>query len=137
MAPLTRPLLLFSIAAALAACSTAAEQQKNLGSAEERQMTVGVVQKEIRAGMTQGQVAEALGSPNIVNRGINGRETWIYDKVATEASYSNSGAYGTVLLLGGGSAAGASSSTQKTLTVVIRFDATDRVETFSYHSSKF
>jgi outer membrane protein assembly factor BamE (lipoprotein component of BamABCDE complex) len=100
-------------------------------------MTLGVVQKEIRAGLTQGEVAEALGSPNIVTRDAVGNETWIYDKVATEASYSRSDVYGTILILGGGSAAGAASSTQKTLTVVIKFGADQRVETFSYHSSRF
>ena len=100
-------------------------------------MTLGIVQKEIRAGLTQADVATALGSPNIVTRDAAGNETWIYDKVATEASYSRSDAYGTILILGASSAAGAAASTQKTLTVVIKFDGDQRVETFSYHSSRF
>jgi outer membrane protein assembly factor BamE (lipoprotein component of BamABCDE complex) len=100
-------------------------------------MTVGVVQKEIRAGLTQAEVAEALGSPNIVTRDANGLETWVYDKIASEASYSNSSVYGTILLLGGGSASGAAGSSQKTLTVLIKFDAEQRVQTFSYHASRF
>ncbi len=66
-----------------------------------------------------------------------GRETWIYDKIATEASYSNSNAYGTILILGAGRSAGAASATQKTLTVLIKFGQDLKVETFSYHSSKF
>ena len=33
--------------------------------------------------------------------------------------------------------AGAASTTQKTLTVLIKFGQDQRVETFSYHSSKF
>jgi outer membrane protein assembly factor BamE (lipoprotein component of BamABCDE complex) len=118
-------------------CTTAAEHQQSLGSTAEREMTLGIVQKEIRAGMTQGDVAAALGSPNIVTRDAAGNETWIYDKVATEASYSRSAAYGTILILGGSTAAGASASTQKTLTVVIKFDGAQQVETFSYHSSRF
>ena len=100
-------------------------------------MTLGIVQKEIHAGMGQDEVATALGSPNIVTRDANGQETWIYDKVATEASYSRSDAYGTILILGAGSAAGAAASTQKTLTVVIKFSADQRVESFTYHASKF
>jgi hypothetical protein len=32
---------------------------------------------------------------------------------------------------------GSSATTQKTLTVIIRFDADDKVESFSYHSSTF
>ena len=100
-------------------------------------MTLGVVQKEIHAGLAQADVAAALGSPNIVTRDAAGHETWVYDKVASEASYSNSDAYGTILVLGAGSASGAASSSQKTLTVLIKFDADQRVETFSYHSSRF
>jgi outer membrane protein assembly factor BamE (lipoprotein component of BamABCDE complex) len=103
----------------------------------EREMTVGIVQREIRAGLTQDQVAEALGSPNIVTRDASGNETWIYDKIASEASYSNSSAYGTILILGGSTASGAAATTQRTLTVVIKFDANRQVETFSYHASKF
>jgi outer membrane protein assembly factor BamE (lipoprotein component of BamABCDE complex) len=100
-------------------------------------MTLGIVQKEIRTGLTQAEVVERLGSPNIVTRDAAGKETWVYDKVATEASYSNSSAYGTILILGGGRAAGAASSTQRTLTVVIKFDEAQRVESFSYHASSF
>jgi len=124
-----------------------------LHSTQERKMTVGVVQKEIRVGMTQADVAAALGSPNIVTRDAQGRESWIYDKIATEASYSNSsgsvggsvggaGIAGDVLILGKVGAShgrnkGASATTQKTLTVVIRFDANSSVESFSYHASTF
>jgi outer membrane protein assembly factor BamE (lipoprotein component of BamABCDE complex) len=123
--------------ALLAGCTTAAEHQRQLGSTAEREMTVGVVQKEIHAGMTQDAVAAALGSPNIVTRDAAGRESWVYDKVASEASYSRSDVYGTILILGAGQAAGAASSSQKTLTVAIKFDADQRVDTFSYHSSRF
>jgi hypothetical protein len=40
--------------------------------------------------MSGTEVAVALGSPNIVTRDSGGKETWIYDKIATEASYSKS-----------------------------------------------
>lgn len=136
-----------------AGCMTAAQHQQSLSSASEREMTLGVVQKEIRAGMSQADVATALGSPNIVTRDTDGRETWIYDKIATEASYSRDsggatglagagGVAGTTLILGGllGSYsrdAGASSTSQKTLTVIIKFDKASKVETFSYHASRF
>lgn len=137
---------------------SAAQHQASLGSTSEREMTVGIVQKEIRIGMSQADVATALGSPNIVTKDSAGDETWIYDKIATEASYSRSAegesfgagagaggiAGGAALILGGvgygrsaASAAGASSSTQKTLTVVIKFAGTGLVKDFSYHASKF
>ncbi len=117
--------------------ATAAQQQQQLGSAAAREMTLGIVQKQIRAGLMQDEVVTALGSPNIVTRDAAGRETWVYDKVATEATFSRSDAYGTVLLLGSSSAAGAASQSQRTLTVVIKFGATQQVETFSYHASRF
>lgn len=122
-------------------CMTAAQHQQNLGSTKEQEMTLGVVQKELHVGMSQADVATALGSPNIVTKDSEGKEAWIYDKIACEASYSNSsgGGYATLILLGvGGSKnAGASSTTQRTLTVVIKFDKDRNVESFSYHSSKF
>jgi outer membrane protein assembly factor BamE (lipoprotein component of BamABCDE complex) len=127
--------------------------EKSLHSAKEREMTVGIVQKEIHTGMSQADVAQALGSPNIVTKDSDGKETWIYDKIATEASYSTSsggigggagagGIAGSALILGGvgggfGKSSGASAQTQKTLTVIIKFAQAGTVESFSYHASKF
>ena len=127
--------------------------QQSLHSAKEREMTVGIVQKEIRTGMSQADVAEALGSPNIVTKDSDGKETWIYDKIATEASYSTSagglggagagaGIAGSALILGGvggsyAKSSGAAAQTQKTLTVIIKFAPAGTVESFSYHASKF
>ena len=136
----------------LGGCMSAAMHQKSLSSTAERDMTLGLVQKEIRIGMPQADVATALGSPNMVSKDSTGRETWVYDKIATEVSYSrDAGGMGIIgLLVGGGSTggmgagsasygreAGAASSTQRTLTVVIRFDAKGLVESTSYHASKF
>ncbi|MBN8548481.1 MAG: outer membrane protein assembly factor BamE [Deltaproteobacteria bacterium] len=137
----------------LASCSSAGRSLNKLHSTEERQLTLGIVQKEIRRGMTQAEVATALGSPNIVSKDSMGQETWIYDKFATEASYANEqggagllgavgGMAGSVLLLGVPSAhyessSGASATTQRTLTVVIKFDTQNRVDLLNYHSSRF
>jgi outer membrane protein assembly factor BamE (lipoprotein component of BamABCDE complex) len=148
-----RVLVVLIILVLASGCMTAAQHQQQLSSTQEREMTVGIVQKEIRTGMSQADVAVALGSPNIVTNDGTGQETWIYDKIATEASYSHDrggvgggvgagGVAGSALILGGvgGSysrAAGAASSTQKTLTVVIKFDAKKRVSSFAYHASKF
>lgn len=134
-------------------CVSAARHREELHSTGDREMTVGIVQREIRRGMSQAEVAEALGSPNIVSKDASGDEAWIYDKIATEASYSRSsgsvagGAGGGSLngdtliigILGGsyGKSAGAQATTQRTLTVVIKFDDASRVKSFSYHSSRF
>jgi len=113
------------------------QYQRSLSSTQDREMTLGIVQKEIRFGMSQADVATSLGSPNIVTKDSTGKETWIYDKIATEASYSKSHGYGTILILGFSRDAGAVSTTQKTLTVVIKFNGKNLVESFSYHASKF
>jgi len=132
-------------------CNSASKHQESLHSSNEREMTVGIVQRDIAVGMSQADVAQALGSPNIVSKDSQGNQTWIYDKIATEVSYSKgssgltAGAAGIVdswsMILGGragySKSAGASSQTQKTLTVVIKFDENNLVKTLSYHSSKF
>lgn len=132
-----KSLLSFMLVIGVSGCMTAAQHQSSLASSQEREMTLGVVQKEIRAGLSQADVAAALGSPNIVTKDSADKETWVYDKIASEASYSASSAHGTILILGASSASGAVSSTQKTLTVVIKFDDSKKVESFSYHTSKF
>ena len=149
---ITNLLFLIVIAGAVG-CVSARDHARSLHSADERQTTLGIVQKEIHDGMSQADVAEALGSPNIVTKDGAGQETWVYDKIATEASYSNdrggvlggggvAGSPGSVLLLGllGGSyeaQAGASAVSQKTLTVVIKYDRQGRVTSSRYHSSSF
>ena len=62
-------------------CASGGQHHRNLHSADEREMTVGTVQREIRKGMDQASVAEALGSPNIVSKDKEGRETWITTKL--------------------------------------------------------
>ncbi len=110
------------------------------------------MQKFIQKGMTSREVAEIMGSPNIVTSDPNDGETWIYDKIATEASYSKSsqGVSGMLLglwpagdaLMAGGAGMGVDSQTgayaqnQRTLTVIISF-IDNKVIDFKYHSSSF
>ena len=143
-------LIIFALSALLflPSCKTAAEHHASLPSTQERRMTVGVVQKEIKVGMPQTKVAEILGSPNIVSRDASGKESWIYDKLSTDIAYSKDSGGVQTLVLGwgndiGGAAApgysassGASSTTQRTLTVIIKFKG-GVVDEFSYHASRF
>ena len=108
-------------------------------------VTVGTVQKEIVLGMSAADVASVLGSPNIVTTDNERQETWIYDKISSDVTYSRSS--GTIVgMMFGSSAAGAgvgttsagsSSSSQRTLTVIIKYDGVNRVRDFSYHTSRF
>lgn len=119
----------------------------------EQTMTLGIVQKEIKLGTSQDVVAMALGSPNIVTQDSDGKETWIYDKVASITSYNSSGfgigaggvgggggfngGGGGILGVGYQKNQGVAQTTQKTLTVVIKFNKQNNVESFTYHMSKF
>lgn len=100
-------------------------------------MTVGKVQREIRVGMSSAEVAQVLGSPNIVSTDEQRREVWIYDKIATDRVQSSGSGGASILILGASSSAGASSTSQRTLTVVIKFDSEGKVRDFSYHTTRF
>lgn len=118
-------------------CKSAADHRSDVGASRREDLTVGKVQREIRRGMSGAEVAEALGSPNIVTKDADGRETWVYDRIATEVTYSDSQNALFLILAGTAGQSGAMLRTQKTLTVVIKFDDKGRVDSFSYHASKF
>lgn len=120
---------------------------------QEQQMTLGIVQRDIKIGTSQADVAMVLGFPNIVTQDADGKETWIYDKVSSITSYGSSG-FG--VGIGGGAGGfgshagglglanvgynkrgGTVQSNQKTLTVVLKFDDNHNVASFSYHMSSF
>jgi outer membrane protein assembly factor BamE (lipoprotein component of BamABCDE complex) len=131
-----------SIAAflAVAACVPASQQAQDVAAGTDAgsKVTLGTVQREIRVGMSTSDVVGVLGAPNIVTSDAPYRETWVYDRIATENVYSSSsGGVGVLFFAGVGGHTGASQSTQRTLTVIIKFDETNRVRDFSYRSSSF
>jgi outer membrane protein assembly factor BamE (lipoprotein component of BamABCDE complex) len=128
----------------IAGC-TASDHVKDVRAEDADRVTVGTVQKEITIGMPASDVAAALGSPNIVSTDEERRQVWIYDKIATEVAYSKSSGTIVGLIFGssggglgaGSASSGATSTSQRTLTVIIKFDEADRVRDFSYHTSSF
>ncbi|MGD0077435.1 MAG: hypothetical protein ABSB91_02280 [Sedimentisphaerales bacterium] len=127
--------ILSSIAVVIGAigCSAdyhAGEVQKGVGGDK---VTVGTVQRQIKVGMSSAAVVEALGSPNVVTTDEQRREVWVYDKIATDVAASSG--YWTIGLVG--QSAGAASKSQRTLTIVIKFDDDKKVRDFAYHSSSF
>jgi outer membrane protein assembly factor BamE (lipoprotein component of BamABCDE complex) len=133
----------------LAGCASAGDHRRAVQDDTGDRLTVGTVQKEIRVGMSGADVAAVLGSPNIVSTDEERREVWIYDKVATDfVQSSSSGGISALILgfgssggaLGGGnygSSAGASSRSQRTLTIIIKFDLEGKVRDFAYHTARF
>lgn len=128
---------LFAVVFVLSGCTSAAKHRAAVQDDSADRLTVGTVQKEIKIGMSGADVALALGSPNVVTTDELRREVWVYDKVASDATYSSGNGYGTLILLGYNKDAGSVSTTQRTLTVVIKFDEQKKVRDFAYHSSKF
>lgn len=100
-------------------------------------LTVGLVQQKIKKGITKVQVMEILGSPNIVTSNNNGGETWVYDRISTETNASSSASGLSLILVNLGKGNSNVSSTQKTLTVIIKFNQNDIVVDFSYKTSTF
>ena len=145
-----KKLLISAIAVVfLSGCMMTPQHRRAVRDDSGDRMTVGKVQKEIRVGMSGAEVAQVLGSPNIVSTDEQRREVWIYDKISTETAYSTSeGGVASLILvgltdvfLGGGGGAsgssGASSTSQRTLTVIIKFDENKQVRDFAYHTSRF
>ncbi len=134
-------------------CMSAQEHRAAVRDDTGDRITVGKVQREIRVGMTNAQVAEVLGSPNVVTTDEQRREVWVYDKVSTEYVHSSSSGGVSAWLFGGapignglggglgGAGAdrtsGAGSTTQRTLTIVIKFDSAGLVRDLAYRQSSF
>ena len=117
-------------------CSVAASKHRaDIRDDAGDRVTVGKVQREIKVGMSSSAVAEILGSPNVVTTDEKRREVWVYDKIATENIVSKSAS--SIFLMFGAEGHGASSSSQRTLTIIIKFDESSMVRDFAYHTSRF
>lgn len=126
-------LLLFAVVC-LAGCASASYQRQQVQDDKGDRITVGTVQRKINIGMPSADVVQVLGAPNIVSTDEERREVWIYDKIATDVVYSTSDAGIKFLTVG---SSGAVSKSQRTLTIIIKFDNNGKVRDFAYHTSKF
>ena len=106
-----RILQLCCITLLVTGCMTASYHKNKVQDESGDRLTVGTVQREIKVGMSSAQVAEVLGSPNVVTTDEQRREVWVYDKVASDVTYSNSSGYGTLILVGMGGNSGSASTT--------------------------
>lgn len=99
-------------------------------------VTLGTVQRSVHKGMSQSEIVEALGSPNMVTRDKDGVETWAYDKASTSVVSSSVEGYGTLLLVGVNGGKSSASTSQRTLTLIIKFKDSV-VSDFTYRSTSF
>jgi outer membrane protein assembly factor BamE (lipoprotein component of BamABCDE complex) len=116
----------------LTSCSSNANRK-----VKEEKMTIAKVQKEIRIGMSSSAVVEVLGSPNMVTTDDRRRETWVYDRVSTQVSSSQNQSGVWLLLAGSFSSNSDTSQSQRTLTIIIKFDENSKVRDFAYRTSTF
>ena len=145
-----KKLLATAIICALATgCISAGQHHRDVSDYEEEQLTVAAVQRTIKVGMSGAEVLRSLGSPNIVSTDEMRQEPGVYDRVGTEYVHSDSGA-GLISLVGAASSSvvggvppslnqksGASRRSQRTLTIIVRFDGDKRVRDYYYHASRF
>lgn len=127
-------LLLSTAVLTFVGCTSPSEVAKD---DEKATMTVGVAQRSIKVGMSGAEVAQAMGSPNIVSTDEQGCEVWIYDRISSTVQSSNAGGYFTLIFAGVSGSSSASKSSQSTLTVIVKFDKQGKVRDLAYHSSKF
>ena len=128
------PLLIAVMMVSSGCAQKASWHADEVAKTDKNALTLGVVQRDIRKEMSGGEVAQILGSPNVVSTDENGNEVWIYDKFSTEAVVS--GSSGTTLSLTN-LGAGAARTSQSTMTVIIKYDSKKRVRDFAYHKSSF
>jgi outer membrane protein assembly factor BamE (lipoprotein component of BamABCDE complex) len=100
-------------------------------------LTVGKVQSQITVGLSGAEVAEILGSPNIVSTDEKRREVWIYDKVSSSRVDTANSFAGGLIIVGGSTEKAQRTTSQKTLTIVIKFDEMKKVRDFAYNYSQF
>ena len=117
-------------------CSTAASKHRaDIRDDSGYRITVGKVQREVKIGMPSSAIVDILGSPNVVTTDEKRREVWVYDKISSDRIASSSAS--SIFLFFGDQGQAASSSSQRTLTIIIKFDESSLVRDFAYHTSRF
>lgn len=102
------------------------------------ELTHGNVQMNLEVGKTsQTDVVEVFGAPNITSIDGSGQEVWTYQRNATVTQSSSSSSYWTIVLAGGNSSAAGFEQTQRTITLIIKFDSSGVVSDFRSRSSNF
>jgi hypothetical protein len=114
----------------LAGCATSPAPVDQRNSA----LTSGNVSMNLVVGQTnQAQVLEAFGAPNIVTMDGARNEVWSYQRHATVAQASGGSNYWTIILFGSGQYAEGFQQSQRTITLIIKFDPKTKIVS-DFHS---
>lgn len=101
-------------------------------------LTSGNVALRLEIGKTtQAEVLEAFGAPNIVTQDGGRQEVWSYQRHATVTKGKESGGYFSIVLAGAKATKSEQSITQRSMTLIIKFDADDVVSDFNSRASEF
>lgn len=138
------------LAAMLLLATTAASAKEKPQASSPNMLTTGMVNLTLRVGeTTQAQIIETFGAPNITTLDATGSEMWVYDRQATVSSDSSGGfSIGLGIGGGGGDVVGGgglgfgnrkskSETTQRSMTLIIKFDNRKIVSDFKSRSSSF
>jgi outer membrane protein assembly factor BamE (lipoprotein component of BamABCDE complex) len=102
--------------------------------------TVAKAQNSLKKGMSSAEVIEIMGSPNIISTNKEGNEVWVYDKISTQSASQSSGVglgFIPALFIKGGNSSSSNVSSQRTLTIIVKYDSNKKVKDISYHTSRF
>jgi hypothetical protein len=115
---------------AIAACASPAPPP------EPQALAVGAVQHEIKAGLDQSAVLEALGPATRISTDSQRREVWTYENIASNRIDTGGSVGGGLIVLSDArSAADASSTDRRTLTLIIYYDDAKKVREYAYNYS--
>lgn len=130
---------IFPILTLFTACQSAPKQINDVQTAQnaDAHLTLGTIESQLHNGMSSAAVIEAFGPPNIVTTDDQRREVWVYDRISTMRAHTKSGGWATILLLGLNNSANTTSVSQRTLTLIVKFNDQKQVRDFSYRYSNF
>ncbi|HEU5137910.1 MAG TPA: hypothetical protein VFU13_22395 [Steroidobacteraceae bacterium] len=130
----------FLVAAAAAALviSACAPVPTQTVTTRNSELTHGNVQMNLKVGETsQTEVLEVFGAPNITSIDGSGQEVWTYQRAATTTQSTSSTDYWTIVLAGQSREASGFDQTQRTMTLIVKFNDKKVVSDFRSRSSEF
>ena len=101
-------------------------------------LTPGNVSLHLQVGKTtQTEVLEVFGAPNIVTQDGQHQDVWSYQRHASVVHETETGGYFNIIVAGAGSSRSSRESTERTVTLIIKFDANHVVSDFQSRASEF